>query len=129
MNSRIHFYITFLFSIFILFIASCEAQNEDNLNNLEDSVKIYTGVIVKENFVDKGGRVYDDAVDYYFKTDEGEVFIKIAAGNVSRDEIRKNLDKKVKVKGKHIYFGLWDTDDPNVQSRVGDYFIFYEIIK
>ena len=91
-------------------------------------MQTYSGTIVKHNFVDKGGREHKDIFDYYLKTDKGEIFIKISEGNVSRDELAKHLNKEIKVKALLIHWGLWDTDDPNVQSRVGDYFIFKEII-
>jgi hypothetical protein len=92
-------------------------------------MQTYSGTIIKQNFVDKGGRVHQDIFDLYFKTDQGKIFIKISEGHVKRDEILKYLDKEIVVKAKLISWGLWDSDDPNVQSRVGDYFIFYEIIE
>lgn len=128
MKHLFRFYITFLFSIFILLFASCEAQTEDR-KNPADSMQTYSGTIIKQNFVDKGGRVHQDIFDLYLNTDQGKIFIKISEGRVKRDEILNYLDKEIVVKAKLISWGLWDTDDPNVQSRVGDYFIFYEIIE
>ncbi|MCF6364604.1 MAG: hypothetical protein L3J35_00200 [Bacteroidales bacterium] len=89
---------------------------------------IYEGKIVKVNFVDKAGRVHEDAFNYFFQTEGDKIFIKISEGKVKRDEIVKIYNKNIKIKG-YKTFGLWDTDDPTVQSRVGDYIVIYKIIR
>jgi len=85
------------------------------------------GKIVKVNFVNKGGRKIPGAFDYFFEIDGKKLFIKITEGEVTRDEIAKHLDKEVEIKG-YKSGGLWDTDDPNVQSRVGDYMVILEFL-
>jgi len=128
MNSTTRFYLIILFSIFSLSFFNCNSQSEEEAELMQDNSKIYTGKIIKVNFTDKGGNIHEDIFDYFFKTDEGEYFIKISEGDVSRDEIAKHYNKEIKVRAIIILFGLWDTDDPNVQSRVGDYLVFKEIL-
>lgn len=92
------------------------------------AVTTFEGELVKVKFVDKGGRTHDDIFSWFFETDSTKLFIKIQEGKVSRDIIAENYGKKIKVEG-YKTFGLWDTDDPNVQSRVGDYIVILKILK
>ncbi len=95
---------------------------------MTDNSKLYTGKIIKVNFVDKAGREHKDSFNYFFESEGKQYFIKITEGNVNRDELAEHYNKVIKVRAVIILFGLWDTDDPNVQSRVGDYLIFKEIL-
>lgn len=124
------FYIIFLFSIFSLLIISCNSNTgvTKDVKVKEDNLEIFEGKIIKVQFVDKGGRVHEDIFSYYFETNNEKLFIKIQDGKVKRDEIAKYYNTKIKIEG-YKTFGLWDTDDPNVQSRVGDYIVFYKILK
>jgi hypothetical protein len=111
-------------------VNQCHAQTTDKLDKemSKDSTKIYEGKIVKVQFRDKGGRIREGMYSLYFETDSVRLFIKFQEGKVRRKEIEKYTDRKIIVKG-YKTFGLWDTDDPNVQSRVGDYIVIHEILK
>ena len=85
------------------------------------------GKIVKVDFINKGGFKVPGAFSYFFEIDGERLFIKITEGKVSRDEIAKHLNKEVEIKA-YKSSGLWDTDDPNVQSRVGDYVVIQEFL-
>lgn len=85
------------------------------------NMKTYTATIVQKPFKNKIGKNSIGANDLYAKFDGGGmVFIKFLESKVERDEIRKYLGKKIKITGQ-LRDGLWDTNDPNVQSRVGQY--------
>ncbi|RLD50124.1 MAG: hypothetical protein DRI94_09470 [Bacteroidetes bacterium] len=125
MNGINNIYKSIFFVIFYFLFSILYAQNKtDDMNNL----KIYTGKIIKVHFVDKAGNEHKDAFNYFFETEDKQYFIKISEGDVSREEIEKFYNKKIRIKAIIILFGLWDTDDPNVQSRVGDYLILKEIL-
>ncbi len=85
------------------------------------------GKIIKINFVDKGGRENPDVFNYYFETEEDTLFIKFSEGKVRSDEIAEYLGKEIEIEG-YKSSGLWDTDDPMVQSRVGDYVVINRIL-
>ena len=96
--------------------------------SVDIKLKTYEGKIVKVQFIDKGGRVHEDIFSYYFETENEKLFIKIQEGKVHRDKIAKYYNKFIRIKG-YKSTGLWDTDDPNVQSRVGDYIVIYKVIE
>ncbi|RLD71247.1 MAG: hypothetical protein DRJ10_19600 [Bacteroidetes bacterium] len=117
-----------ILGIFILSSTSCKPkQNTTNEHQVNQRFKTMKGKIVKVDFVNKGGRKIPDVFDYFFEINGEKLFIKITEGKVSRDEIANYLNKEVKIKGFKSN-GLWDTDDPNVQSRIGDYVVIMEFL-
>jgi len=94
---------------------------------MEPEIKEFSGTIVEVPFINKGGRRIEGASSLFLETAEGKYFIKHYEGDVSMIEVEKYIDKPIKVKA-YKTFGLWDTDDPNVQSRVGDYVAIFEIL-
>ena len=115
--------------LFVLLLANCKTKQVNITNKVQVNQKFKTmkGKIVKVDFVNKGGRKIPGVFDYFFETDGEKLFIKITEGEVSRDEIAKYLNKKVEIKG-FKSGGLWDTDNPNVQSRVGDYVVILKFL-
>ena len=63
----------------------------------------------------------------FFETAEKKYFIKSSEGVVICSDLRKLINKPIKVKA-HKTFGLWDTDDTNVQSRIGEFFCIIEVL-
>ena len=115
--------------IFVLLLINCKSK-QNNISykiQVSQEFKIMKGKIVIVDFVNKGGQKIPGAFDYFFKINGEKLFIKITEGKVSRDEIAKYLNKEVEIKG-FKSGGLWDTDDPNVQSRVGDYVVILEFL-
>lgn len=127
MTLKSGFFILVLFSIFIFLFSNCESDDNKNYVTMNDSTEVLKGKIIKVNFVDKGGFVHDDIFSYFFKNETGQIFIKIQEGNVSGETIESHFNKEIKVRAIKKN-GLWDTDDPNVQSRVGEYIVFLEIL-
>ncbi len=97
-------------------------------NSFGQKTEIMKGKIIKINFINKGGREIPGAFDYFFETDNEKYFIKISEGNVKRDKIAKYYEKNIEIEG-YKSNGLWDTDDPKVQSRVGDFIVINKILK
>lgn len=104
----------------------------------DTSTKIFEGKIIKSLQINKVGRKLK-IYDYFFvdgKTKK-QYFIKSSTNTTLIDEIEKHIiysdtlnneTKKLKIKGKK-QTGLWDSDNPEHQSRVGDYIHIYEILK
>lgn len=89
-------------------------------------VSIYDGTVVTEAFVNKVGRENPKIIDLYFETGGKRYFIKFLDSNVTRNEVARYVNKSLKVQGK-VNYGLWDTNNPNDQSRVGEYIVIERI--
>jgi hypothetical protein len=90
------------------------------------TVSTYDGKIVGQPFVNKVGQENAKIIDLYFETGGKKYFIKFLDSNVSRNEMAPYINKNLKVQGK-VNYGLWDTNDPNHQSRVGEYIVIDRI--
>lgn len=96
----------------------------------------FEGRIIKTPMFNKANRKLN-VYDLFFVTGKEEYFIKINSHTVPRQELESLLIKKsednyespvIKIKGE-IKDGLWDTNDPTQQSRIGEYILIYEIGK
>lgn len=85
----------------------------------------FTGVFIKEQFVNKGGKPIDGVFDYFLQVQGIKYFIKLKNSDVKKDEIETLIGRQVKVSFS-INEGLWDADDNTHQSRIGK---FVRIIK
>lgn len=96
----------------------------------------YIGIFVKSPQVNKAGKKLKTC-DYFFEIDGKEYFVKSGKNTISKDKIESILkggnsvrqkSDSIKIKGE-IKDGLWDTDDPRQQSRVGKYIFIYSIVE
>ena len=121
-----------IITISILFVvSSCIVKKPDtnlNIPQTETEFSWKNGLITEEIFVDKGGHAHQDIKDYYFLTSNKVDFINVPKCSGIEKGISDYSYWYVKARVKN-FDGLWDTDDPNVQSRVGPYLIFDSIIK
>jgi len=122
-------------SILLLILVSCGSQKEAvTAPTLEASMpinlpmKIVEAKVSQEPFVNKVGQVYPDRKELYLHYDDYAWFIKFSAGAVLRTDVEKLLDSTVKFSIIE-HDGLWDTDNPDQQSRVGKYVSIHEIIQ
>lgn len=92
------------------------------------SVSLYKGKVVSGVFVNKVGRENPKIIDLYFEIEGEEYFIKFIDSKVKRNEMLEHADKELNVRAS-FHTGLWDTNDPNTQSRVGKYIVIYEIVQ
>lgn len=90
-------------------------------------MEIITGKVTAVPFVTKSGRKIKGAESLFLEINNQRYFIKIQAGQVSRMELEKWLDQSITVKVLRAT-GAWDSDDPNVQSRIGDYVAILEVL-
>ena len=122
--------IPILFFISALFAVSClssknKEEQKEKISSESDEFQWYSGQIFTKPFINKIGKEHIEIQEYYFRSSGKSYFIKLSScqydGNIS--SFNGNY---VKAKGE-IRNGLWDTDNPNEQSRVGEYFVFSEI--
>ena len=87
------------------------------------------GKIVKIQFKNKAGRVLPDVSNYFFEIKGERYLIKFRESDVEYSEVEDVYEQKkeIQIKGE-ICNGLWDSDDPKVQSRVGKYVIIDKIL-
>lgn len=81
--------------------------------------------LIEKPFINKIGKE-GSFKDLYLVVKQHTYFIKWSASKVTKAEMMRFLNRKVKVKIE-IRNGLWDTDDPNIQSRVGDYVVILKL--
>ncbi len=101
-------------------------ESSENPNNMD--IKTYQGKLVDVPFVNKAGRKIEGASNMFFETEEDRYFIKSYEDKISYSDLRKHIGKPIRIKARKT-FGLWDTDDPGVQSRIGEFFKIIEILE
>lgn len=118
------------FSGFNSIYASVEGDTSsiDFFYNREDTDISYKskGRIIKLPFENKAGRVIDGVYDYFIVFNGINYFIKTMLPPLNRNGLDKYLDKEV-LCNVLLKNGMWDSDDSNVQSRVGKYVILKDI--
>jgi len=125
-------YLLFI-SFITLSVSSCKMSDKQTSSRSESKIitqndhKIYTGQFTKITAKNKSGRSMQ-VDDIFFKTATGSYFVKQFSSVELKTKIIDMLDKVLTVR---IEFseGLWDTNDPNVQSRVGKYILVHELMK
>jgi hypothetical protein len=88
---------------------------------------VFTGKLIKETFYNKAGKEIKGVFDYFVIIEDTHYFVRFKESNISLKELEKYLEKEVCLKLR-FRWGLWDTDDENVQSRIGRYVEIMEIV-
>lgn len=91
-------------------------------------MELITGKVLEVPFVNKGGRLIEGAESLFLEVGQQSYFIKIEAGKITRSVLKKLLGQCIKIEGE-IAYGSWDSDDPTVQSRIGEYVIIFNILE
>lgn len=118
-----------IFSIFFAssMLLSCSLNlrfsEEKELNG-----EIFEGKLIEKSFVNKVGVENPDSKELYFEYQDHSFFIKIQEGTVRKKELLPYVDSTIRVRGE-FKKGSWDSDDPKVQSRIGEYIVIYELLK
>jgi len=113
--------------IYVVFIFSCKTNinNVSEVRSNNNDYKEYKGLIFRNSFINKIGEPNPEVKDYYFRYHDRNYYIKLSEcpydGNISVFD-----NAFVRIYGA-LRYGSWDSDDPKVQSRVGDYVVFSEI--
>jgi hypothetical protein len=110
--------------------AEASAMIEDDtvlFSEIEAMFKTVEAKVIYEPFVNKAGKLIEGGGDYFLVYDNQNWFIKFSAGKVLREDIAKLKDQNATFSIAEME-GLWDTDDPTIQSRIGKYVAVYEIV-
>lgn len=118
-------------SVFLMiFLVACGTP-EETLKfvapEVYDPIEVEAKVIYRP-FVNKAGKTIEGSGDYFLEYGGEEWFIKFSAGSVLRDDVAPLLNQTALFRLTESD-GLWDTDDPRQQSRVGKYVILHEIVQ
>lgn len=117
------------FALVLIAVAGCSVTKDIAVQMPPAStVSIYDGKIVGQPFVNKVGQENPKIIDLYFETGGKRYFIKFLDSKVPRNEALHYVNKGLKVQGR-VNYGLWDTNNPNDQSRVGEYIVIEAITK
>jgi hypothetical protein len=102
------------------------SESYSHPNQLSDK-KIIKGTLIQKKSYNKAGRELPGLGDYYLKIKKKEYFIKVSESTIDSEELKSLLGQKTKYE---VIFsdGLWDTDDPNVQSRIGEYIVILHVL-
>jgi hypothetical protein len=102
-----------------------EENRTETMENV--TTKIVEAKVKYVPFVNKAGKEIEGVGDLFLVYDGQEWFIKFSAGNVMREDVEKLIDKTARFSIIEQE-GLWDTDNPEVQSRIGKYVAVFEIL-
>lgn len=124
------FFYRFIFSFVIVFsmfnlvsIAdTTDVQQDENIETVW-----MRGKVISKSFVNKVGKEFPDISEFYFRHFYKNYFIKMSESeqNVVLSEYYDDFARV----NCEIREGLWDGDDPNAQSRVGEYLAIFHIEK
>lgn len=108
---------------------ACAGLRKRSIEKHRDEIrgKKVSAEVVQEQFINKAGKPIEGAYELYLKFEEKKLFIKFMESDISRSDLEPYIGKS----GTFIISektGLWDTEDPNVQSRFGDYVVIHEIL-
>ena len=109
-------------------LTSCNGKKNTAVSEkqIHPNSKWHSGIIKTESFVNKAGIEQPEYQEHYFLCTSGEYFIKKSESHY-KSNLKDAENKHIKVLA-HIEDGLWDTNDPNVQSRVGPYICIDSIV-
>jgi len=110
----------FLISLVVMFcvvnVANCQLRK---LMEEPDTVIVNAKVVTKP-FVNKKGKVYLNMPELYLVVDSVSLFVKGCNSCVSKHDLMQYKDSVITVKIV-LRRGLWDTNNPYEQSRIGKY--------
>jgi hypothetical protein len=127
-----------VFPIAVAYILTCTFLSCGNKQHVVDFVDEETHTVpvgdttaviakvIRQPMVNKAGRVLEGG-EYYLVYDGDERFIKFTESSIDPSDLEPYLDKTIEFRLIERE-GLWDTDNPNVQSRIGKYVAVLEIV-
>lgn len=116
--------------IIFLFVTACKTSSVSQSDSMEkkDNKKTVVAKVVKETYENKAGRVINGVEDYFLEYAGERWFIKFSCGQITPAMIAP-YDNKTATFKLDEKEGLWDTDEPDVQSRIGKYVCVFEILQ
>lgn len=120
-------YFFYFFAVAVL--VSCKVPKSEPENRTDvpkTNIKTVIATVKVETFENKAGRVINGVNDHYLVYEGQNWFIKFMESPVPPSEVEKYIDSTVTC-GVTEMEGLWDTDNPEQQSRVGKYVVLHSI--
>lgn len=114
----------FFFILILTAFVSCSVSDEAVRH--QSSMEV-TGRFIKVPFENKVGKVVEGIEDYFFEYNHQKKFVKWAESSIKPSDIEHLINKIIRVQLVEKN-GLWDTDNPEQQSRVGDYVCILSIL-
>ena len=111
-----------------------DSKSEPKIEESSSNVKTITAPIVVKNFYSKKGEM-TDIKEYYVQQSVQDYFIKFCESDITSKELKEALDQqegmiKTLTLKVEIREGLLDQcDEQEIQSRVGEYIVIYEIVE
>lgn len=123
--------IILIISLLILSLAACHtrksAETSEEITPNESDASDPTGKkqveakVIYVPFENKAGRLIEGVGDYFLVYENMEWFVKFdCSEGVNPEDLKPLIDQMVKFSLTERE-GQWDSDDPNVQSRIGKY--------
>ena len=124
-----------LIAFFVFTLMGCSNQKEtlttiETVEEIEQTSEpeIVQAKLIRKKAYNKAGKEMPYPGDFYLVLNGEEVFVKLMSSKVTSEDLEPLLDKKSTFKIVQED-GLWDTDNPEVQSRIGKYVRILEIIE
>lgn len=111
----------------IFFLFGCKTKQETMTTTNSVGSKTVTAKVIYEPFINKAGKVIEGVGDYFLIYDDIQWFVKFSESQIKPEQLRNLIDQNTTFELMEME-GLWDTDDPNVQSRIGKYVAILQII-
>lgn len=91
-------------------------------------MKIIKGILTGKNYYrNKVGKQISSTTEYFLEVDGKSFFIKLLDSKINAAALAPLIGQTIQIEGA-IKHGLWDTNNPNHQSRVGDYICIQVIL-
>lgn len=114
---------------FVSLIVNAESKLAIQTNNQNNIDTLYIdGVLIKKQFVNKGGIAVNEVFDLYLVNENIETFVKISEGNYKTKDLEKYIGKQM-FYAVEMKEGNWDPQDGKhkIQSRGGKYCVILKI--
>lgn len=116
-----------VFPSFLVACTNAQPAVEEYMFADEETSEIVTAKLIRKKAYNKAGREMPYSGDFFLILNGTETFVKLMESKVTSEQLEPLLDQKSKFSIIQRE-GLWDTDDPNVQSRIGPYVAILEIL-
>lgn len=135
MGNRIMFNFIFMKMInsvaFVCLLLSCSSNKIEhtNTNREKKAASFYSCELIEKEFVNKIGKS-NGVKELYLRCSVQDYFIKICESNVTAEQLKKHLNRGIKVEIE-IKNGSWDICEYTLeqqQSRIGEYIVVSKII-
>lgn len=99
-----------------------EVNQKTKVAEQKETAKTVTARVLQIQGMNKAGRPLAGNGDFYLEYGGKQYFVKFSESKIKKAVLNRFIGKKMKFQVLERE-GLWDTDDPEVQSRIGWYVV------